>query len=137
MTGGQDLSDDEYQALASFRLAIRRFLRFSEERAREAQLNPAQHQALLAIRVAPGRRLSIKELGNQLFLKPHTASELATRLSKGGLLMRVKGSDARERLLELTAKGEMCLTTVAQMHRDEIQRIRPVLLEILGQLGFQ
>jgi len=134
MSRKHDLSDAEYEALASFRLAIRRFLHFSRERAREAELNPAQHQALLAVRAAPDRRLSIGELGRILFLKPHTASELATRLTSSGLLMRVAGADARERLLEITLEGEECLKALSQVHRDEIKRIKPMLAEVMRQL---
>lgn len=131
----QDLADEEYRALASFRFEIRRFLHFSLERAREADLNPAQHQALLAVRAAPGRRLNVGELGRILLLKPHTASELATRLTRAGLLTRVTGSDARERLLEITPKGEKCLRELSQAHREEVHRIRPTLAAILRRLG--
>ena len=54
------LSDREYQALARFRHALRVFLHFSEQAARDAGVAPAQHQLLLAIRghAGPRRRSS-------------------------------------------------------------------------------
>ena len=44
------LSKSEYEMLAAFRFALRQFLRFSEEAAREVSLEPQQHQALLAVK---------------------------------------------------------------------------------------
>jgi hypothetical protein len=43
-------SAPDYRALADFRYEIQRFLNFSEHAAREAGLEPHQHQALLAIK---------------------------------------------------------------------------------------
>ena len=43
----------EYRALAELRYQVRRFLRFSEEAARAARLEPQQHQLLLAIKGLP------------------------------------------------------------------------------------
>ena len=44
-----------YSVLESFRYEIRRFLNFSERAAREASIEPQQHQALLLIKAkAPG-----------------------------------------------------------------------------------
>ena len=44
------LNDAEYRQLADFRYAIRSFMEFSEQAARNAGLTPQQHQALLAVR---------------------------------------------------------------------------------------
>ena len=44
------LTDADFQALAAFRAGLRRFLRFSEDAAREAGLTPQQHQLLVSIR---------------------------------------------------------------------------------------
>ena len=46
---GQALSDADYEPLAEFRYAPRRFLNRSAAAARAARLTPQQHQALLAI----------------------------------------------------------------------------------------
>lgn len=44
------LTDEDYHSLAEFRHALRRFLAFSDNAAREHDITPAQHQLLLAIR---------------------------------------------------------------------------------------
>ena len=51
------LGDRDYRALAEFRHALRRFLAFSEQAARDAGLTPSQHQLLLAVRghAGPGQ----------------------------------------------------------------------------------
>ena len=49
----RQLSAHDYQALAGFRHALRVFLRFSEEAARSAEVTPAQHQLMLAIKGWP------------------------------------------------------------------------------------
>ncbi len=43
----------DFQALAELRYQIRRFLRFSEQAARSAGLEPHQHQLLLALKGLP------------------------------------------------------------------------------------
>ncbi len=44
----------DFKAMAELRYQIRRFLRFSENAAREAGIEPQQHQLLLAVRGLPG-----------------------------------------------------------------------------------
>lgn len=48
-------STADYALLAEFRYALRRFIAFSEDAAHAIGLAPQQHQALLAIKGAPGR----------------------------------------------------------------------------------
>ena len=47
------LTVTEYRALAEFRCQLRRLLRFSEDAARGAGLEPQHHQVLLALRGMP------------------------------------------------------------------------------------
>ena len=49
----KEIGGKDYRMLAAFRLALRRFVHFSETAAEAAGLSPQQHQALLAIRAAP------------------------------------------------------------------------------------
>lgn len=134
MTDRDELTDEDYRALADFRFELRRFLNFSKQRAREAGLQPAQHQALLAVRGAPSRALSIGELGRVMLLKPHTASELATRLEQAGLLERRGSGDGRERILTITRKGRGRLGELSRAHRNEVRRIKPLLIELLSRV---
>src|SRR3546814_6196590 len=71
--------DIDYAALAEFRFALRRFQRFSETKAGEAELTPQQHQALLAIRAADPDEATVGYVAQRLIVKPHTASELLER----------------------------------------------------------
>ncbi|MGH8024732.1 MAG: MarR family winged helix-turn-helix transcriptional regulator, partial [Limisphaerales bacterium] len=49
----KNLNKTEYETLAAFRYALRRFLHFSEQAARTVGLTPQQHQAMLAIKGFP------------------------------------------------------------------------------------
>ena len=47
------ISSSDYRALAAFRYEIRKVLAFSEQAARDAGIEPQQHQLLLAVRGLP------------------------------------------------------------------------------------
>jgi DNA-binding MarR family transcriptional regulator len=126
----------EYQLLAEFRYALRRFLRFSESAARQVGLTPQQHQALLAIKgAANGEGLTVGELAERLQVKPHSAVGLADRMESQGLLRRVGGADRRQVYLRLTAKASRLLERLAAAHRDELRRIGPSLRALLESLS--
>lgn len=129
-----DLTDEDYSTLAEFRHQLRMFLGFSSDHARRAGLQPAQHQALLAIRGSPDRELSVGELSRTMLLKAHSASELAKRLVEAGLVERAGTHDGRQRLLRITPKGLSCLAHLSRVHRDELRRVRPLLTDLLGRL---
>ncbi len=46
----RQLTREDYESLLEFRASLRRFLHWSQAKAREAGLTPAQHQLLLAIK---------------------------------------------------------------------------------------
>src|SRR5215831_4826082 len=105
------LTPRDYQSLAEFRHQIRRFLRFSERAARNAGLEPRQHQLMLALKGLPSNvRPRIGELAERLQIQHHSAVELVNRLESAELVRRQRGTeDRREVLLELTQKGETIL----------------------------
>ncbi len=76
------LSRSDYEGLAAFRHALRRFLAVAEARARDAGLTAQQHQALLSIKAGfPGREeVSIGDLAEHLLLRNHSAVGLVERL---------------------------------------------------------
>src|SRR5919205_1305408 len=101
-----DLADGEYRALARFRYALRKFLRFSEEEARRAGLTPAQHQLLLVIRGFPDGAPSVSDLAERLQQRHHSVVELVDRAEAAGLVWREEDhSDRRRHLVRLTAAG--------------------------------
>ena len=129
------LTDEDYQTLAAIRLALRRFMHFSEDAAKNAGLTPQQHQALLTIRAAPEMVLSIGELADLLVIQPHTASELADRLGILGLVQRQPDEkDRRIMKLHLTPVAEEALLSLSVAHRTELRRLRPLLGALLGKL---
>ncbi|WP_298428566.1 helix-turn-helix domain-containing protein [Rhodoblastus sp.] len=130
------LQDSEYAALADFRAALRGFLAFSEARAGEVGLSPRQHQALLAIRGAAPEQATIGHIAERLILKPHTASELVKRLEALDLITRRSmAKDRRKTLLVLTERADGLLRQLSAIHRDEIRRLKPLLIELLDRFG--
>jgi DNA-binding MarR family transcriptional regulator len=114
------LSTADYQALAEFRYQIRRFLRFSEQAARRAGLEPAQHQLLLAVKASAGEP-TVGELAERLQLRHHSVVGLIDRLAEGGLVRRSRASgDRRQVRIRLTAKGEAVLGKLSLEHRSEL-----------------
>jgi DNA-binding MarR family transcriptional regulator len=130
------LTQRDYESLAEFRHQIRRFLRFSERAAREAGLEPRQHQLLLALKGLPlNVRPKIAEVAERLQIQHHSAVELVNRLEAGGFVRRQRGSeDRREVHLQLTPKGVMVLRELSLHHRSELRSQGPALLDSLEQL---
>jgi DNA-binding MarR family transcriptional regulator len=136
VTASGELTNDDYAALADFRHTLRQFLAFSERRAADYGLTPQQHQVLLAIRGAGRAPVTIGYVAERLILKPHSATGLADRLELLGLVARQPSSeDGRQSLLILTPKAQALLDQLSAAHRDEIKRLRPMLTELLAQVG--
>jgi DNA-binding MarR family transcriptional regulator len=136
MPTDEGLSEEEYQALAEFRYQVRRFLRFSEQTARSAGLEPQQHQLLLAIRGLPAEeKPSIRVLAERLQVQHHSTVELIDRMVERGLLQRQRDTDDRRRvLIMLTAQGEDVLQKLSVLHRTELRTTGPVLVQALQAL---
>lgn len=131
-----DPSRAEYRALAELRYRIRRFLHFSEAAAREAGLEPQQHQLLLAIKGLPDDRLAtIGVLAERLQLRHHSANELLRRAEQRGLIStRRADEDRRQVLVSLTRKGELALHELSLAHLAELRSEARALVEGLEQL---
>ena len=114
------MSAADYQALAEFRYQIRRFLRFSEQAARRAGLEPAQHQLLLAVKAFAGEP-SVGDLAERLQLRHHSVVGLIDRLAECGLAGRSRAEDDRRQVrIRLTPKGEAVLRKLSIEHRAEL-----------------
>ena len=113
----------EYRALADFRYEIRRFLRFSEDAARSAGLEPQQHQLLLAVKGAPpGALVSISWLAERLQLQHHSVVGLVDRLIRHRLVTRRRDpADHRRVLIDLRPRGEQVLHRLSLFHQDELR----------------
>lgn len=117
--------DDDYARLLAFRDGLRRFLRWSDGRAKGVGLTASQHQLLLAVR-GHGTAPSIGDIADHLLLRHHSAVELVDRAVAAGLVERVPDeSDHRVVRLGLTAHGERLLEALSEAHLEELSRLRP------------
>jgi DNA-binding MarR family transcriptional regulator len=133
----RQLSKAEYEALASFRYSLRRFLNFSDAAAQAAGITPQKHQALLAIKGFPGRdHLSVGELAQRLLLRHHSAVGLVDRLVAEKLVMRAPSvGDRRQVFVRLTNRGESILLKLSSAHRKQLKRTGPELGSLLKRLA--
>ncbi len=127
----------EYRALSELRYRIRRFLVFSEGMAREAGLEPQQHQLLLALRGLPeGEAATIGRVAERLQIQHNSAVELVARSTERGLVKKRPGArDRREVLLEITVRGRRVLEKLAVAHRTELRRATPALVGALSAIA--
>lgn len=130
------LSDKDYERLLAFRTELRRFQRWSEERAKDLGLTTAQHQLLLAVRGHPGPEdPTIGELAGHLLVRHHTVVGLIDRTQALGLVRRASDAvDQRVVRLRLTDAGRKMLQSLSHAHLAELARLGP-LLDGLADLG--
>lgn len=126
----------DYEALADVRYRIRCFLDFSEAAARDAGIEPQQHQLLLAVKALPvGEKSTIRVIAERLHIQHHSAVELASRSVRRGLVRRRRSEvDRREVVLEITARGERLLERLSVAHKDELRAATPALFRALRAL---
>ena len=136
MARPRQLIKSEYETLAAFRYALRRFIRFSEEAAQAAGITAQQYQALLAIKGFPSRdKVTVGELAERLQLRHHSAVGLIDRLVARKLAAREPSAeDRRQVLVQLTRRGEEVLEKLASVHREQLKRIGPEISLLLGRL---
>jgi DNA-binding MarR family transcriptional regulator len=91
----------------------------------------------LAIKGADRRQPpTIREIAESLKLRHHSVVELVDRAAAAGLLeRRPDPEDARCQRLVLTLLGEVKLSALSGLHRDELRRFRKRMLEDLASLG--
>jgi DNA-binding MarR family transcriptional regulator len=123
----------DYRALAEFRYQIRLFLSFSEAAARNAGIEPAQHQLLLALKGLPAdRRPNISALAERLCVKHHTAVALVDHLVERGFVRRqASEADRREVIVALTRTGEALLRRLSALHRKQLESVGADLVQAL------
>ena len=124
-----------YKGLAAFRLALRRFLAFSEAATAAAGVTAQQYQALLVIKTHAAGAYMIRDFAEQMLLQPHGAVQMIDRLALGGLVVRSHSpTDGRSVLVSLTAKGSALLEHLAAQHVKELLEQEPLLAESLRRL---
>ncbi len=130
------LNGAHYRGLAEFRYQIRRFVSFSEKAARQAGLEPPQHQLLLAIRgLPPSKRPNLATLAERMCIEVDACEALArTLLDRQLLHLTVDPADRREPLLALTEAGQTLLQGLTTLHRNQILSVGPTFVQALGAI---
>jgi DNA-binding MarR family transcriptional regulator len=125
----EPLTKEDFEALARFRFAIRRYLRFSEETVRRHGVTPQQYQLMLALKGFPGRDWAVvREIAERLQLRHHSVVELVDRAQSQGLVRRTTDpDDARAVRVTLTDHGEQLIGRLSALHRDELRRMDSAL----------
>jgi DNA-binding MarR family transcriptional regulator len=113
------------RALAQFRYALRKFLRFSEEAARECGITPQQHQLMLGIAgFSESGSATISELAEFLQERNHSVTGLVERAVQSGLVVRRQhATDRRVVLVSLTAHGEEILLKLSALHEQQVKAL--------------
>src|SRR3546814_7041644 len=120
---GDPFCDRDYEALATFRYELRRFVRFSEEAAIAAGLTPQHYQVLLTLRASPDGAMLVGALAGRLLLRPHSTTELVNRREKIGLVERQHAPDDRRKgHVAISAQGRAAITSLSANHRAALDR---------------
>ena len=123
------LTDDQFAKILDFRVALRRFGRWSEEQAAEVGLTAGQYQLLIAVRGhRDSRGPTIREVADHLLVRHHSAVGLVDRTEQLDLIER-RRDEADHRLvrLRLTPQGEKCVSQLAAAHLEELQQLALIL----------
>lgn len=119
------LTDDDYRRLLSFRTGLRKFLKWSEQRALLVGLTSAQHQLLLAIKGHDNPDgPTIGELADYLLSRQHSVGGLVQRALEAGLVERFEDPDDRRvSRIKLAVHGEETLEQLSALHLEELSRL--------------
>lgn len=118
------LREEVFAAHASFRRALRAFLRFSARAARQAGITPEQHQLLLALRAWPRPWMLVGEIATELMVAPHSALGLVERAVTAGLVRRQADPDDHRKVrVALTPAGSALIANLTLAHRVEVRRL--------------
>jgi len=133
----QPITQAQYETLASFRFALRKFLRFSEQAAQSAGITPQQHQALLVIKGFHDRnRVTVGEMAERLQIAHHSAVGLIDRMTLEKWVKREPSkTDKRQVFISLTKRGERVLEGLSALHHEELRRVGPEIQGLLSRLG--
>jgi DNA-binding MarR family transcriptional regulator len=124
------LAPRDFERLAAFRYALRKFLRFSEDAARRARTFPAQYLLLLFVRGFGARRPTIADLAERLQVSHQSAVELIDRSERAGLVRRQRDRvDARRVRIRLTPKGSRLLIRLVREHYAGLAELRRTVPE--------
>ncbi len=128
-------AQQDLENLLAFRVALRRFQRWSEDQAGAVGLTHVQHQLLVAIKGHPGDLPpSVGQVAEYLLLQRHSAVGLVDRAESAGFVRRrPDADDARVVRVELTEKGDRLVTGLTEVTLAETQKLAVVLGNLLSK----
>lgn len=126
---GESESEELIRDLAQFRYTLRKFLRFSENAARQCGVTPQQHQLMLGVAGYNGHgSATVSELAEFLQERNHSVAGLIERAVQHGLVCRAQDKmDRRVVNVSLTASGKEILSKLSRLHQEEARRIQEFL----------
>jgi len=133
VAGAGSITTADVQKAATFRVALRAFLRQTERSAQHAGLTPQRYLLLLLVKGAEdgSSRATISELAKRLHLAQSTVTELVNRAASAGLVRRSSSTDdARVVYVELTEEGEERFAAAFDAMLDERRRLGQVVAEL-------
>ena len=131
------LTQRDFERLLEFRVALRRFQRWSEDQAQAAGVTHVQHQLLVAIKGHAGDMPpTVGDLAGYLLLRPHSTVELVDRAEAADLVERAPDNDdGRVVRVRLTREGERILQQLTSAHLDRLHELAVVLDELVTRHG--
>jgi DNA-binding MarR family transcriptional regulator len=129
-----ELSQQDFEKLLEFRVALRMFQRWSEDQAQAAGLTHVQHQLLVAVKGHPGAKPpAIGDVAGYLLLRSHSAVELVDRAQAAGLVQRTPdGEDGRVVRVRLTKQGDRILRQLTRAHLRHLHDLATVLDQLVS-----
>jgi DNA-binding MarR family transcriptional regulator len=129
----------DFERLLEFRVALRRFQRWSEDQAQAEGITHVQHQLLVAVKGHPGDLPpTIGELAGYLLLRPHSTVELVDRAAAAGLVERARDPhDGRVVRVRLTEAADRILQELTPAHLTRLNELAVVLDDLVTQYGGQ
>jgi DNA-binding MarR family transcriptional regulator len=129
------LTQQDFERLLEFRVALRRFQRWSEDQAPAEGLTHVQHQLLVAIRGHRGNLPpTVGDLAGYLLLRPHSTVELVDRAEAAGLVERTPdGADGRVVRVRLTGEGDRVVRKLTRAHLERLHDLANVLDELVAK----
>ncbi len=137
MSAPRPLSDRQFAELLAFRVALRRFLAWSEEAAEAVGVTATQHQLLIAVRGHPDPAgPTISDVARYLLVRHHSAVGLIDRAEAIGLVARhADPDDQRAVRIRLTPLGDERVEALARSHLQELRRVEPALRTLLENVA--
>lgn len=133
------VSERDYARLLTVRTRLRRFERWSAERAALHGLTATQHQLLLAIRGHDEPQgPSVGQVADYLLVRHHSAVELIDRSERAGLIRRVRDADDHRAIrLQLTPAAFTTLEALSADHLQELRDLGKLLHSLLDDMGLE